>query len=244
MNDELFDEYFRLVERFGLYPSKVGLKFHLDYLFQGISFYGKTMLEIGAGTGLHSLYGACMGARQVICLEPELAGSTRGTLNKLIKLSQSLPQYNIIPQAVTFQDFDSSDQTFDIILLYNSINHLDEEACINLQHSDSARNRYNLLFQKLGQLAAKGAKLIIADCSRYNFFALIGLRNPLAPNIGWRGHQSPNYWSKMLRDFSFINPEIRWTSPSNRLLIGRLFFRNRFMAYFTTSHFSLIMEKK
>ena len=50
MDDKLFEVYFDLVERFGLLPSKVGLKFRLDYLFQGISFYGKSMLDIGAGS--------------------------------------------------------------------------------------------------------------------------------------------------------------------------------------------------
>ena len=235
-----FDEYFAIAQRLGGYcGKKVRLKFYLHYLFQDMSFDGRSMLDIGGGFGLFSLYGACMGAKPVICLEPELAGSSQGAQHKLRQLCDSLPaQINITAKPVTFEQFEPGNQTFDIILLHNTINHLDEEACINLRHSDAARKRYYTIFQKLSELAAPGGKLIIADCSRHNFWHQINLRSPLAPTIEWHKHQSPDYWSRLLRGFGFVNPQIRWLSPSIApTSIGKL------LAYLTTSHFCLVMDK-
>jgi hypothetical protein len=166
------------------YGRKADLKFYLNYLFQGASFDGRSMLNIGGGSGLFSLYGACMGTKLVVCLEPELEGSSKGVSQKLRQLCDSLaPPISLIPKAVTFQESDLGGQIFDIILLHNSINHLDEEACINLQHSNEAKRRYGAIFQKFTKLSAKDGKLIIADYSRYNFWHQVGLRNPLAPTI-------------------------------------------------------------
>lgn len=242
--DELFDSYLAMVKHYELYPGRGNLKFYLSYLFEGVSFEGSSMLDIGGGSGLLSLYGAYMGAKPVVCLEPKLEGSSRDAADTLKRLCDGLPPYiSIIPKAVTFQEFEPSNQTFDIILLHNSINHLDEEACINLQHSDDAKKRYKVIFQKLGELAAPRAKLIIADCSRYNFWHQIRLRNPLAPTIEWHKHQRPEYWSSLLNAFGFVNPQIRWTSLTKFGTIGRLLFGNWLASYLTTSHFCLVMDK-
>lgn len=242
---ESFGEYFSIIQRHGLWSGrKATLKFYLDYLFEGMSFKGMAMLDVGGGSGLFSLYGAYMGANPVLCLEPELEGSRDGMAHKLIRLCDSLPAHvSIVPKAVTFQDFEPGNQIFNIILLHNSINHLDEEACINLQLSDDAKKRYKVIFEKLGELAAPRARLIIADCSRYNFWHQLRLRNPVASTIEWHKHQRPEYWSSLLSASGFVNPHIRWTSPARFGTIGRLLFGNWLASYLTTSHFCLVMEK-
>jgi SAM-dependent methyltransferase len=242
---ERFEEYFSIVRRHGLWSGrKASLKFYLDYIFEGVSFKGMAMLDVGSGFGLFSLYGAYMGAKPVICLEPELGGSREGVAHKLRKLLDSLPSHiDVIPKAITFQEFEPDNQIFDIILLHNSINHLDEEACINLQHSDDAKKRYKVIFEKLGELASPRAKLIISDCSRYNFWHQIRLRNPVVPTIEWRKHQRPEYWSNLLNAVGFANPHIRWTSPARFGKVGRLLFGNWLASYLTTSHFRLVMDK-
>lgn len=241
--NDLINEYLDVVATKGILSSyKTNLRFYLDYLFQDVSFVGKSMLDVGGGSGLYSFYGAIMGAKEVICLEPEVEGSTKGVSDKFKQLSAGLSLSNVSLQPVRFQDFDAGDQTFDIILLHNSINHLDEEACIKLQYDDDARNRYKFIFQKLSKVAAPGAKLIIADCSRYNFFASLGIRNPFAPTIEWHKHQPPEFWSSILLNYGFMNPKVRWTSFSNLRRIGRL-FGNHFASYFLTSHFCLTMDR-
>jgi len=226
-----------------MYRSQGNLAFYLDYLFEGMSFTGKSMIDIGGGSGLYSFYAAIREAKHVICLEPEMEGSTKGTLEKFKQVSASLSLSNVSFQPVRFQDFDAGNQTFEIILLSASINHLDEEACIKLQYDGDSRERYRLIFQKLSKIAAPCAKLIITDCSRHNFFASLRIRNPFAPTIEWHKHQSPEFWSKMLSDYGFVNPKIRWISFNFLRKLGRLLFGNRFASYFLTSMFVLVMDK-
>lgn len=241
--NDLLKKYLDLAVRESLHKSKAILLLSLNYIFEDMSFIGKSMLDIRGGSGLYSFFPACSGAERVICLEPELEGSRKGTFDKFKLLSTSLSLGNIDLLPVRFQEFDAGNQTFDIILLHNSINHLDEEACIKLQYDNDSRNRYGLILQKLSKIAAPGAKLIIADCSRYNFFASLGIKNPFAPTIEWHKHQSPEFWSNMLSNYGFINPNIRWMSFIGLEKIGRLLFGNRFASFFTTSHFLLVMDK-
>ena len=243
--DESFEEYFAILQRHDLYSGRrASLRFYLGYLFQGLSFEGRAMLDIGGGAGLFSLYGACRGAKPVVCLEPELEGSSRSAADRLRQLCDALPPHiNILPKAVTFQEFQPAGQMFGVILLHNSINHLDEEACVNLRHSDDARKRYQMLFAKLRDLCAPGGKVIIADCSKHNFWHSLRLRNPLAPTIEWHKHHSPVYWASLLGDHGFANPEIRWWSPGRLGRMGKMLLGNRVASYFTTSHFCLVMDR-
>lgn len=201
------------------------------------------MIDIGGGSGLFSFYAAIMGAESVICLEPETKGSTKGATERFKQLSTKLSLNNVGLQKVRFQDFDPNGKKFDIILLHNSINHLNEQACIALENDESARKEYAMIFQKISEIAAPGAELIIADCSRQNFFALLNIANPFEPTIEWYKHQTPEFWINMLSSHNFVRPQIRWTSFSILGKIGRLLFGNRFLSYFLSSHFVLVMYK-
>lgn len=237
------DQYLAVACQESLYSTPGNLEYYLHYLFQDTAFFGKTMLDIGGGGGLFSFYAACCGASHVVCLEPEAKGSSPGMVDQFRRLSTllSLDQVRIYP--IRFQDFDPGSETFDIILLHNSINHLDEAACMNLQHDRHAVETYRGIFQRLSSMVSRGAKLIITDCSRYNFFALCHLKNPFGPTMEWHKHQSPNYWARLLSDVGFRNPRIRWTSFSSLRSIGRLLFGNKVAAYFLQSHFCLTMKK-
>jgi hypothetical protein len=240
------DKFFFLAFHEGLLPDPYGSRIYFNILFKNISFDKKTMIDIGGGAGLFSFYAASMGAKSVICIEPEAAGSKQGLIEKFKKLQSDLKTGDQVKlETTTFQDFNSRDKKFDIILLHNSINHLDEEACIKLKYDSHAIEIYKTIFRKLGDLAGKGATLIIADCSRYNFFALFNLKNPFAPTIEWHKHQSPKYWARLLSDAGFCNPDIRWNIFNQRLrFMGKLPFVGKFASYFRRSHFCLTMEKR
>jgi len=243
----LLSKFFEIAVREGLCSSAMKLKAYLNYLFQDISsFRDKKMLDVGCGSGLYSFYAACRGAKYCICLEPLLGGSTKDAYDKFRILQSELSLSNVYLYTTRIQDFNAPGIKFDILLLHNSINHLDEDACINLQYDKNAKKRYIFIFEKLRMLAAPRAKLIITDCSPCNFFARIGIRNPFAPNIEWHKHQSPEFWASMLSNHGFTNPRIRWT-PLNALIglgrVGKLLSGNRFVSYFLISHFLLVMDK-
>ena len=106
MEDKL-TKFYRTIVKSGFYPSQRNLKFWLHNLFKDIDLQNKNILDIGGGVGVISLYAACSGARNVICLEPELAGSSKNLQNKFNILKQELIVYNVNFVSESFQNFNS-----------------------------------------------------------------------------------------------------------------------------------------
>jgi SAM-dependent methyltransferase len=236
-----FDRYFNIAER-GM--ARGNHRFYVNYLFDGIDFRGKTMLDVGGGDGMLSFYAACAGAAKVICLEPEVAGSTNGMNAAFQQTASCLDQAKVQLLPYSLQDYESSDSSFDILLLHASINHLDEGACIGLRRDSEAQSSYERLFGKLASLARPGATLLVVDCAQRNLFADLHMTNPFTPTIEWHKHQSPKLWARHLAQAGFINPIIRWNSFNTLRTCGRLLLGNRIAAYCLASVFCLTMERQ
>ncbi len=241
--DPNLENYLSVVIKQGLYPNKGNLRFHLKTLFKNIPLENRRVLDIGGGSGLHSFYAACMEAKEVLCLEPETEGSRSGMGARFRKLSEILGYDQVKFEPVTFQAFKPVDKQFDIILLHNSINHLDETACINLLNSEESKTIYLNMFSKLSSLSRSGTKLIVCDCSRYNFFASLRIANPFAPTIEWHKHQAPEIWVTLLSQVGFVNPKVKWTAFNTLRSPGRVLLGNKLLSYFLRSHFCFTMEK-
>jgi len=244
MINERTELLFNVLAKTGIYPNKGNLAFLLRRLFQGIELNNARILDIGGGSGIISFYAACRGAKEVICLEPSSDGSSTGVNDKFLQIQSHMNFENVTLLDESFQVFTTNEESFDIIVLYNSINHLDEDACIHLQNSAIARNRYLELFHKMFTLCRNGSYLIIADCSNKNIFPHIGLRNPFMPSIEWHKHQEPETWIRILRKIGFVNPKISWSTFNRLRLPGVYILGNKFMAYLLLSHFSLRMQKR
>lgn len=243
MGRDPLNKFYDIVVAEGFYSKKEYAEFYLNYLFSGITFSGKKMLEIGGGAGLFSLYASAMGAELVVCLEPELAGSGKVVTNKFERMKYEAGLDNIYLLNSTFQDYDAGKHRFDIILSHSSINHLDEDACMELGESKDALEIYKYILKKLYDISSSGADLIIADCSRYNLFGSIGLKNPIVPTIEWRKHQSPWFWAKLLRSVGFCDSGIRWLSYKRFGTIGKIILSNTLVAHCLSSFFFLNMKK-
>ncbi|OQP57729.1 hypothetical protein A3860_08855 [Niastella vici] len=229
-----------------MYSSKKNLKFHLDNLFEHVELAQKEVLDVGGGKGLLTFYAAIKGAKKAICLEPEQAGSTRGVINAFRDLQQAFPAtlpVELMP--FTLQEFlqQTKPATFDVVIMYNSINHLDEEACIHLLKNETSYRRYVNIFKNVYRVMKKKATLIVTDCSCNNFFNDVGMKNRLVPTIEWHKHQQPHTWIKLLKESGFRNPEVVWLSPNRLGRPGRFFFGNYFISYLTTSFFKISIEK-
>jgi len=241
-SEDIFSQYLSLVVFYGLYSNQGKLKFYLKQIFDGIEINKTTLLDVGGGDGLFSFYAAIMGAKKVICLEPECEGSSEGTREKFLKLRTDLGLDNVKLIPETIQEYDSHGEVFDIILMHNSINHFNEEACINLITDPSAKNLYLDIISKLYDLTACEGDTIICDCSNKNFYDFLGMKNIFIPSIEWYKHQPPEAWVSLFEEAGFTDPEIRWTTLYPLRGFGKL-FANKYAAYFLTSHFCIRMKK-
>ena len=219
-----------------------GMEFMLSDFYKGIDLQDKTVLDIGCGVGLFSIYARCNGAKSVVGLEPVAQGSTSGVLNKFRKSIALLQLHNIKVLPCTIQNYNTP-KNFDVIVLYDSISHLDESACVYLHTGNSnAQKVYGKIFAKIYSMLRTRGEVVIADASSRNFYADLGSKNPFDRSIEWHKHQTPELWIRLLRQCGFVNPQVSWLTPKQLRVFDKV-VNNKLVSYFLVSHFRLIMEK-
>ena len=239
VNITSIQEFITTITELGEYSNRNSLKNYLQQFFGKHSVNNLRILDIGGGAGLLSFWVAFNGG-SAVCLEPEFEGSSHGIRKSFNKISLAL---NVCPEraqqlSTTFQEF-SDNNSFDMILLANSINHLNEEATIRLQEDIGAFKEYLSYFRKMHSLLSSRGRLIITDCDRHNFFDKLGLRSPLMPSIEWHKHQPPAFWGKLIEEAGFKEVKISWTAPNKLGKLGRVLLGNRLVLFFLLSHFRL-----
>ncbi len=221
-------------------PSPTRYAAYLRLVFDGVPLVGRTVLDVGGGSGLISFYAAANGASKVVCLDPAGDGS-----NPAMELQYQLLDAGVggpvLKMQRRFQDLDPGDACYDVILMHNAVNHLDEEACARLPAAD-ARDTYRAIFASLRALLVPRGHLIVADCGRRNIWGHLHLPNVFAPTIEWRIHQQPKVWSELLVEAGFLPARIRWDAPSKLRGPGQMIFGNRVGGYLTGSHFILTTQ--
>jgi SAM-dependent methyltransferase len=204
----------------------------------------KSMLEVGGGEGLFSFWALANGVEKVILLEPEADGVTEGVGKRFVnhKKALSIPSEQLMFFPLTLQEYEGERETFDLVLSYNSINHLDEPACINLHKSETARSKYQKYFEKIYGLMRPAGHFIVSDAGRINFWNQLGVTSTFAPTIEWEKHQEPSLWRQLLNDagFSLVSLDRLRFYPLRRL---GLFGSSRLISRVTTSQFILTMIK-
>lgn len=236
--------YTDILKAKNIYPNRGNYLFYTEQLFGAIDFKGKRVLEIGAGKGAFSCFFALSGASEVVALEPESDGSNPEMLRKFHSLIDESGVKNIVKLLpLTFQDYDNNGQLFDIIISHNSINHLDEPACVKLLESEEACGTYEGLFAKMNRMQASGGVMLIADCARNNLWGGLGIKTPITYAIDWKKHQQPGTWLKLMQGAGYREKRLRWNSINSLRSFGKIFLNNRISAFLLNSHFTLIAEK-
>lgn len=214
----------------------------VDSVYRHVDLKGARVLDIGCGVGTLAFAAAALGAETVIGLEPEMDGSTEGVVKTGMRLSEDLKMNNVDLRECALEDFSFEEGPFDVIVMYNVINHLDENACIHLQEDPAAREKYRVLLTDLFERIRPGGTLIVADCARHNLFADLNVKNPMAPTIEWEEHQDPTVWVELLSECGFHKGQI-WWNPLYRLRVLGPLIRNKVGAYLTNSHFVFQVER-
>jgi hypothetical protein len=236
------DAFFSVMaSEFGHNPGN--LRFLLETTFEDIPFGGRSVLDVTTSKGTASFYAACAGAANVVSVDPEGAGPDSGTHDTFARLGELLPGSRVELRPEPLSELDPGAERFDVVIAMTSINHIDEEACVRLKDDPQAEETYLRILSRLAELAVPGADLMVSDVSRYNLFAQLGVKNPIAPKIEWHKHQSPKLWAALLERVGFERPRIRWKSFNSLRRPGRVLFGNRVAAYCTNSAFCLTMKR-
>jgi SAM-dependent methyltransferase len=214
----------------------------MNSMFRGIDLKGRRVLDIGGGDGMYSFYAAGMGAAEVVCLEPEAAGSHGEEANIFARIQAELPELPVRLVERGVADFHDS-EGFDVVVMIASINHVDEEACIRLLEEPQAKERYRQLFRHIASLTRPGGRIVIADCTRHNFYAALGLTNPLCRTIEWHKHQAPQTWAGVLQTAGFCKPRISWEPLYRMGPLVQALLANKVAAWFLKSCFRLEMQR-
>jgi SAM-dependent methyltransferase len=246
MTQNCTTDFFDLMVNRKMYSGKENLKFYLSILFQNVDLAHKEVLDVGGGKGLLTFYAAVQGAKKVVCLEPEMAGSKNGMTNGFHDLRREFPEslpVELMP--LTLQEYvqQTVPGKYDVVVMHNSINHLDEEACIQLLSNEASYNRYLSIFKQVFRIMKKNGVLIVTDVSSKNLFNDAGVKNIFVPTIEWHKHQQPRTWISLFKKAGFRNPAVVWLSPNRLGKPGRFFMGNYFMSYLTRSLFKVTIEK-
>jgi SAM-dependent methyltransferase len=234
--------YFDVLERELGAARARSLRFYLPYLLGDVDFGGRRVLDVGGGIGECSFYAAARGAREAVCIEPEAEGSTRGVQATFRRVADALGEGKRVRMApTTFQAYEPDGAPFDVIVMHNSIHHLDESAVGALGADPEADEAYHRILSRLRTLAAPGATLVVADASRRNLYPLLGLRNPFLPQINYSHHPTAETWRRLLTDVGFVQPRVRWLAPRRFGAVGAALCSNAVAAFLLTSHFRLTM---
>jgi SAM-dependent methyltransferase len=237
------DDFFELAIRHKMYTKKRNLVNHLAFMYGPDSLARKRVLDVGGGNGLLTFYAAVNGA-DAVCLEPEFDGSSVGMISAFNQFKTLLPLSNGTSSihAARFQDYKDPD-SYDLIIMANSINHLDEPAVERLRVDQVARDTYLKCFRKMFDMLHPGGRVIISDCDRINFFNHLGISSPFMKTIEWHKHQSPEIWMDLLQQVGFEPVGVQWSAPNSLGMFGRALLGNRLVAYFLFSHFRLEVRK-
>jgi cyclopropane fatty-acyl-phospholipid synthase-like methyltransferase len=213
------------------------------FIFKNISLCNKNVLDIGCGKGAISIWAAINGANHVVAVEPDADGGKKGRVKHLKKITNQLGLSKSITINTDYiQNIDAESlpvKDFDIAVMYNVVNHLDEKSVISLNDDDVSWNNYINIISRLYNLLKTDGIIIIADCARSNFWQNIGLKPPLLRNIEWNKHHNPSVWISLFNNVGFNLIDLRW-SPIYPIGIMS---SNKIVNYFTISHFILRFTK-
>jgi glycosyltransferase involved in cell wall biosynthesis len=236
ISKDLTTDRFELAAQLVGYSSAARYKTRGELLFNGIRLADAHVLEVGCGTGAWAIWAALHGANRVVGIEPEAQGSTSNVLSTLRKSIEILElNEKITASSHYLHQLPVQKHAFDVVVMYNVINHLDESAVVSLHREHDALSRYVSILENLRLGMHPDSWVIVADCARTNLWNQVGLVSPFARSIEWHKHQNPPVWTDVFERAGYDYFDLRWQplQPFPRLTA------NWFAQYLTCSLFVL-----
>lgn len=236
------NEFLQIVAAKSGYRNGESLRYRCESIFKDVRLSGASVLEIGAGRGELCFWAALQGATEVVGLEPEIEGSTHGFTHDFADMLQvsELRQVKLVKK--TIQEYEAPPGHFDVVVSQNSLEHLDESASPRLGKDKAAARVYAEIFRKIHGSLKPGGVFIATNASQENFWPMIGLRNPISPQIEWHLHPAPRTWRKLMSATGFNQIETDWPVRHRLRHLGVL-AANPAFAFFTESNFRLLARR-
>lgn len=207
-------------------------------LFKGCPLEGRRFLDIGCGDGRWALWAKSQGAAYVVGLEPSAGGSTTGAPLRYSQAIEALGLKDTHLMEYGFEDYEV-ETPFDVILLNDVVNHFNQDLCELLPEDIKARDFYLETFGKLRSMISSGGHLVVTDCTSKNFWG--DEKSPFMRSVRFSVHQPPEVWRDLLVESGFKNARLSWEGWPRIFHLAKL-LDNSLVAYFTHSHFKLLME--
>jgi len=226
----------RIAELVGKKP--VSLEWHMRRFFGPClpMLKDARVLDVGCGKGTTTFYAAFCGAKKVVGLEPEAAGSKQGSVQKFVQIRDALGLVQCIHKPIDFLVYTTA-TPFDLVLFYNSINHI-REVSSNIRRDPAARESQSRVIAQIARMLRPNGWVVLCNCSRRNLFGDLHLRSPLNPAINWNLHQGLSAWRELLAEAGFGDFCHNWYVPYIVPWAGRL-LDNPVSNYLMFSHFVL-----
>ena len=235
-------EFDERLKRCGIKGS-FGYDFYFkNYIFNGVELKNKSIMDFGGGNGIASFFAVHYNeACDCTIVDPFDEGSNAEMVNQYHKLSRfyggAVRLHNDYVDSLPVRE------TYDVILMHNSINHIGEDIIEEIGVNKNYWEEYLEKIKPILLRAKRGAVIIVADCSNKNFWNDFGVRNPIAPTIEWRLHQPPHVWREMFEQLGCSHINTNWTTRRELLVPGKMLLANKFCQYFLGSHFVSFYEK-
>jgi len=188
------------------------------HLFDGVPLSGRSVLEIGSGKGMMTMYAALQGASHVVSMEPEMIGSRSGMISLQQQRLDALGIQSVEFLAADFNEWNPLGRTFDVVMCRAAINHLHASDQHALSHRPTYEG-YLTVVRRMLSVTSPGGVVLITDACRYAFFTAtrnLGIRRPWdwsKTGINWRHHQNPQTWARIFRDAGFTRADVRYPLP-------------------------------
>ena len=237
------ERFFEICVETGVSSSIKNSRFQFKQIFKNINLNNKSILDIGGGSGYLSFYCMLKGAKSAVCLEPGEDGVNLEKNASFETFDENF-NYEIDYLNEKIEEYHSN-QKFDVIILHNSINHLVECDCKNLNHNIDAKKKIMKTIEKISFLANYNSLLLIVDNSGYHFFQNFGLEHhPLIPHVGFHDHESPSFWIKLIEHYKYKFLSKDYITPNPLSFFGKIIFNNCLSSYFLGFPFRLIFKFK
>ena len=226
----------RLAELVG--KKYISLEWHMRRFFGPClpMLKGARVLDVGCGKGTTTFYAALCGAREIVGLDPEDTGSTHGSIRTFEKIREQLGLLQCVHEPTDFLDY-STKTPFDLVLLYNSINHI-REVTSDIRRDPVAHKLQSQVIAQIARVLKINGWVILCDAGRRNLFSDLGLPSPISRRINRKIHQSLGAWRQLLVEHGFGDFCHNWYVPYI-VPWARVLLDNPISNYMTFSHFVL-----